>query len=90
MGARIVVGTDSLASNYSLSILHELYTIQQHFPEVHTPELLTWATYNGAEALQLNKSLGSLQPGKRPGILLLNNLSKEGQLQQSTEVQRLW
>jgi len=90
MGARIVVGTDSLASNYSLSILHELYTIQQHFPEVHTPELLTWATYNGAEALQLNKSLGSLQPGKQPGILLLNNLSTEGQLQQSTEVQRLW
>lgn len=90
MGARIVVGTDSLASNYSLSILHELYTIQQHFPEVPTPELLTWATYNGAQALQLNESLGSLQPGKRPGILLLNNLGTEGQLLQSTQVQRLW
>jgi len=90
IGARIVVGTDSLASNYSLSILQELYTIQQHFPEVPTPELLTWATFNGAEALKLNESLGSLQPGKQPGILLLNNLGTEGQLLQSTQVQRLW
>jgi aminodeoxyfutalosine deaminase len=89
-GARIVVGTDSLASNYSLSILDELYTIQQHFPEVPTEELLTWATSNGAAALQLHDSVGSLQPGTHPGILLLSNLSKQGQLLPTTQVQRLW
>lgn len=89
-GVRIVVGTDSLASNYSLSILDELYTIQQHFPEVPTEELLTWATSNGAAALQLHDSVGSLQPGTHPGILLLSDLGKEGQLLSTTRVQRLW
>lgn len=89
-GARLVVGTDSLASNYSLSILDELFTLQQHFPELSTEELLTWATTNGAAALQVQKSLGSLQPGTDPGILLLSELGPEGRLQASTRVQRLW
>ena len=68
----IVVGTDSLSSNHSLSILDELYTIHQHFPFIPLVELLQWATSNGAKALQMENILGSFEKGKQPGILLIS------------------
>jgi cytosine/adenosine deaminase-related metal-dependent hydrolase len=69
----IVVGTDSLASNHQLYILEELKTIQQHFPLIETKTLLQWATINGAYALQLSNMVGSLEKGKQPGIVLIEN-----------------
>jgi cytosine/adenosine deaminase-related metal-dependent hydrolase len=71
---RIVVGTDSLASNYHLNILEELKVLHKNFPKVPVAELLTWATKNGAEALRMN-SLGSFEPGKKPGIVCLDGVS---------------
>lgn len=68
-GNNIVVGTDSLASNNSLNILGELSIIQQHFPVIEVEELLKWATINGARALTLEKSLGSFEINKQPGVL---------------------
>lgn len=70
--ATMVVGTDSLASNHQLSILAELQTIHQHFPHIEKVELLQWATLNGAEALQLDDELGSFEPGKKPGVLVIS------------------
>lgn len=67
----ITVGTDSLASNHSLSILDELKTISKNFPDIPLEELLQWATINGATALQMDKTLGSFEPGKRPGLVLI-------------------
>ena len=46
-GLNICIGTDSLASNHSLSILEEL----KCFESVPLEERLMWATYNGAAAL---------------------------------------
>ena len=46
-GLNICIGTDSLASNHSLSILEEL----KCFDNIPLDQLLTWATYNGAAAL---------------------------------------
>lgn len=71
----IVLGTDSLASNHQLSILEEMKTLQQHFPQLHITELLQWATLNGAKALQMNDMLGSFENGKKPGIVLLENMN---------------
>jgi len=71
--ALMTVGTDSLASNHSLSILDELKTITKHFPEIALQTLLTWATKNGAEFFDF-KSLGTIEKGKRPGLNLLNNI----------------
>lgn len=70
----IVLGTDSLASNHHLSILNEMKTINKTHPSIPLNELLTWATYNGAIALQMNDTLGSFEKGKKPGVVLLENL----------------
>jgi aminodeoxyfutalosine deaminase len=70
-GLPIVLGTDSLASNHQLSIAAEMQTIRQNFPSVKTEQLLGWATINGARALQLDNLLGSFEPGKKPGVVLM-------------------
>ena len=70
-GCRIVIGTDSLASNHRLSILEELKTLQRAFPGLSTPTLLQWATAGGAEALQVEGVLGAFSSGKDPGVVLI-------------------
>ena len=67
----IVLGTDSLASNQQLSILAEMETIYKHFPSVTVESLFKWATINGAKALQMERLLGSFEPGKKPGVILI-------------------
>lgn len=71
----IVIGTDSLASNHSLNILNEMKTIQKYFPLISLETMLGWATINGARALQMQKVIGSFEKGKRPGIILIENLT---------------
>jgi cytosine/adenosine deaminase-related metal-dependent hydrolase len=68
----IVLGTDSLASNWSLNILDEIKAIRKNFPEILLQEMLQWATINGARALQMDDELGSFEKGKRPGVLLID------------------
>ncbi len=72
--AKLVIGTDSYASNWSLSILDELKTIQQHQPQIPLAEMLGWATINGAQALQMDKHLGSFEKGKKPGVVLIKGV----------------
>jgi cytosine/adenosine deaminase-related metal-dependent hydrolase len=69
----IVLGTDSLASNWSLTILEEIKTIKENFPAIALEEILQWATINGANALQMNSELGSFEKGKTPGVILVND-----------------
>ncbi len=64
----LVLGTDSLASNHGLDLLAEMKTIHQYFPKIPLVDLLTWATSNGAKALQMDDMLGSFEKGKKPGI----------------------
>ncbi|HET7899122.1 MAG TPA: amidohydrolase family protein [Flavisolibacter sp.] len=71
-GCQMVLGTDSLASNWSLSILDEIKTIRKHFPQVPLEEMLQWATLNGAKALGMEDILGSFEKGKKPGVVLLS------------------
>jgi cytosine/adenosine deaminase-related metal-dependent hydrolase len=70
----IVIGTDSLASNTKLSMLEELKTLQSAFPDTSIPDLIKWATINGARALCEEDQFGSIEPGKKPGLLLLQNV----------------
>jgi cytosine/adenosine deaminase-related metal-dependent hydrolase len=78
--ATIVVGTDSYASNWSLNILDELNTIQQHNPQIPLDEMLGWATINGARALQMEKHLGSFETGKKPGVVVIENVVGDNNL----------
>jgi aminodeoxyfutalosine deaminase len=73
-GCRIVIGTDSLASNNKLSILEEIRILQENFPGVSLEELVMWATRNGAIALGMDDTCGSFSPGLKPGVLLLEDL----------------
>lgn len=65
---KVLIGTDSYASNTMLSVLEELKTISGHAPEIPLQTLLEWATMNGAEFFGWTRELGSLERGKRPGI----------------------
>ncbi len=79
-GVNIIVGTDSYASNWSLNILHELKTIQKHNAQIPLAEMLGWATINGARALQMDKHLGSFEMGKKPGVVVIENVVGENNL----------
>lgn len=69
----LCLGTDSLASNDTLSILEEMKCIKNHYPDVSMEMLLQWACYNGACALGFEDQLGTLTIGKRPGLNWINN-----------------
>ena len=69
-GGRICIGTDSLASNHSLSIIEEL----KCFKEVPLEELLRWATTNGAEALGVGDTLGEVAVGRCCGLVVISGV----------------
>lgn len=68
-GLQLCIGTDSLASNHQLSVWEEIRSIERHFPEISHEQLLQWACYNGAKALQLEDQLGSFRIGTQPGVI---------------------
>ncbi len=85
--ALVTIGSDSLASNWSLSILDELKTISKHFPHISLQTLLLWATKNGADFLGFTQ-LGTIENGKKPGLNLLKNVT-DLKITESTEVLKL-
>jgi cytosine/adenosine deaminase-related metal-dependent hydrolase len=78
--ANIIVGTDSYASNWSLNMLDELKKIQAHNPEIPLAEMLTWITSNGALALQMEDTLGSIEKRKKPGLVLIENMTTSSRI----------
>ena len=77
-GLDIMVGTDSLSSNDDLDMVKEMTCIHDNFPEVPMSEILTWACLNGARFLKRENELGSLTPGKVPGIVLVRAIDENG------------
>ncbi len=67
--AKMTIGTDSIMSNWQLSIWEEIKTIKKLQSYVSLSDMLKWATLNGAEALGYQKSMGSLEVGKQPGLV---------------------
>lgn len=68
-GATMTIGTDSLTSNWQLSIVEEMKTIQKYCRYVEFDTLIQWATSNGAKALGFEDTLGTLEVGKTPGLI---------------------
>jgi cytosine/adenosine deaminase-related metal-dependent hydrolase len=68
-GITVAIGTDSLASNASLSMLDELHHVHSLVGEAPPPdELLRMATLDAARALDLDDRTGSLEPGKQADL----------------------
>jgi cytosine/adenosine deaminase-related metal-dependent hydrolase len=69
----ICIGTDSLSSNWSLSMIEEL----KMFHDIPLDELLQWATINGARALGIADKYGSIEVGKRSGVVNITGVDLE-------------
>lgn len=72
-GVMVAVGTDSLASNTGLSMIDELKMLRG----IPLETLLRWATSAGAEALGVDGVCGTVEAGKRPGIVLVEGVDME-------------
>ncbi|MBI4651092.1 amidohydrolase family protein [Candidatus Desantisbacteria bacterium] len=63
-GITLALGTDSLASNDSFNMFEEMHEVKKIYNKIHNKDLLKMATLNGAKALNISASLGSLSTGK--------------------------
>jgi cytosine/adenosine deaminase-related metal-dependent hydrolase len=59
----VCLGTDSLASNSSLSLFREMRLFKKKYPQVPSSEILTMVTTKPARALGLGHQLGRIKPG---------------------------
>jgi len=64
-GINVCLGTDSLASVPSLSILDEMRFLRRRYEDLPARTILAMATCNGARALRRGESTGLLEPGRR-------------------------
>ena len=73
----MTIGTDSLSSNWQLSVWEEIKTIKKYNDFIPIEELLTWGTINGAKALGFDAEIGSFEKGKKPGIVHINYIPSD-------------
>jgi len=71
-GVRVAIGTDSLASSPDLNVFAELATMRALAPEVPAATLLDSATRQGARALGFDGDYGTIEPGKRARLLVID------------------
>jgi len=84
MGFNVCLGTDSLASNSSLSLFAEMRELLRNAPSLAPAEALEMVTVNGAKAIGQGDSLGTIAPGfladliaipfARPGSALFDTI----------------
>jgi imidazolonepropionase-like amidohydrolase len=51
--------------------------------------MLRWATLNGAQALGFEDTLGSLEVGKKPGVLLWSGIGADWKVGSDVAVRRV-
>lgn len=76
--AVMTIGTDSLSSNWQLSVWEEIKTIKKYNAWIDLEKLIKWGTLNGAKALKISDTLGSISPGKKPGLVHVDCRWKDG------------
>ncbi len=84
-GLNICVGTDSLSSNHSLSMLEELRAMR----EVGLVERLEWATKIGAKALGLTE-MGEVEVGRHPSLVVLSGVDfEQGEIGEKSKFEKI-
>lgn len=71
LGFNICLGTDSLASNSSLSLFAEMRELRETYPDLPAERILQMATVNGARALHQETALGRIVPGFQADLIAL-------------------
>lgn len=75
-GIRPCLGTDSLASNETLSLFDEMAFVARKFPALAPADILAMATINGAAALGFANRFGRLVPGATARFLYVPAAAK--------------
>jgi cytosine/adenosine deaminase-related metal-dependent hydrolase len=70
-GVRVVLGTDSRASNPDLSLLAEMRFVAKRFPSLAPAAILEMGTQASADALGFGNEVGSIGPGKFADLIAL-------------------
>jgi len=68
-GINIALGTDSLASAHSLSMLDILRSTKGAFPFLSQEQIFAMATLGGAKALKMENQVGELAPSKKADVV---------------------
>jgi aminodeoxyfutalosine deaminase len=71
LGFTVALGTDSLASNSSLSLFAEMRELLRKEPRLSPREILEMATLNGATAIRQSNRLGCIMKGAAADLIAL-------------------
>ena len=71
LGFNVCLGTDSLASNSSLSLFAEMRAVRETHPDFPSDRILEMATVNGARALGQEHALGKIRSGFLADLIAL-------------------
>ena len=71
LGFNVCLGTDSLASNFSLSLFAEMQTLRDAHPWLAPERILGMATVSGARALHQEHALGKICAGYKADLIAL-------------------
>jgi cytosine/adenosine deaminase-related metal-dependent hydrolase len=96
-GIPLALGTDSLASNDSLSLWDEMRFLLDTFPQQFTPaDAFSMATINSARAIKRDGDAGSLEPGKQADFIVVKPVNRPAaariyeQLLEDARVMAVW
>jgi cytosine/adenosine deaminase-related metal-dependent hydrolase len=89
-GIPVCLGTDSLASGDSLSMLDQIRLFRKNFPALPAEEALRMATLTAARALRMENEIGALLPGRKADFIAVrapgNGNPREAVLRPEAEV----
>lgn len=68
-GINLALGTDSMASSNSLSMLEILRATEKSFPSINREEIFSMATFGGAKALKMENQIGEIKVGAKADII---------------------
>jgi len=85
LGFNICLGTDSLASNASLSLFEEMRAFRRSEPEIAPDKILEMVTVNPATAVHQENALGRIRRGLRADLIAVRCNERDSPFEQILE-----